>query len=44
MSGVVKPKPWCRNCGAGLEHALSRCPRCGKRSWSNLLWGWFQRF
>ena len=39
MAGIVKPKPECRHCGAVLEHTLSRCPRCGKRSWLNLLLG-----
>jgi RNA polymerase subunit RPABC4/transcription elongation factor Spt4 len=41
---VVKQKPACRNCGATLEHSLSRCPRCGKRSWINLLRGLGQRY
>jgi predicted RNA-binding Zn-ribbon protein involved in translation (DUF1610 family) len=40
---VVKPKPACRSCGATLRHSLSRCPRCGKRSWSNLFRGLGQR-
>ncbi len=44
MTSVIKPKPACRNCGATLPHSLSRCSRCGKRSWSNLFAGWFQRF
>jgi len=37
MTSIVKPKPDCRHCGAVLPHTLSKCPRCGKRSWANLL-------
>jgi predicted amidophosphoribosyltransferase len=44
MPSVVKPKPACSNCGATLPHALSRCERCGKRSWINLLRGFGQRY
>jgi len=36
MSGVVPQKPHCRHCGATLEHSLSKCPRCGRRSLLNL--------
>ena len=39
VNRIVKPKPECRHCGAVLEHSLDRCPRCGKRSWLNLLFG-----
>jgi primosomal protein N' len=41
VAQVVKPKPDCRHCGAVLEHPLSRCPRCGKRSLLNLVLGGF---
>jgi len=37
MAQIVKPKPECRHCGAVLAHRLSKCPRCGKRSWANLV-------
>jgi ribosomal protein L40E len=39
MKAIVKTKPSCRSCGATLPHSLSKCPRCGKRSWSNLFAG-----
>lgn len=41
---VVKPRPACRHCGATLPRTLSRCPRCGKRTWSALLAGWLRRY
>jgi predicted Zn-ribbon and HTH transcriptional regulator len=45
VAQIVKQKPECRHCGAVLDHALSRCPRCGKRSWLNLFFrGWGQRY
>ena len=40
--GIVKQRPWCRNCGTQLRWALSRCPKCGRRSWANLLAGFKQ--
>jgi RNA polymerase subunit RPABC4/transcription elongation factor Spt4 len=36
MKAVVAQKPACRHCGATLQRATSRCPRCGKRSLLNL--------
>jgi predicted amidophosphoribosyltransferase len=39
VPAIVKPKPACANCGATLRYSLSRCPRCGKRSWRNLFRG-----
>ncbi|HEY7267476.1 MAG TPA: hypothetical protein VH501_07250 [Solirubrobacterales bacterium] len=37
MPNVVKPRPACRHCGATLQHALSRCPKCGRRSLLSLI-------
>ena len=39
VPAIVKQKPECRHCGAVLSHTLSKCPRCGKRSWANLFLG-----
>ena len=39
MPSIVKHKPECRHCGAILDHTLQRCPKCGKRSWLNLILG-----
>jgi RNA polymerase subunit RPABC4/transcription elongation factor Spt4 len=36
---VVKAQAACRHCGATLPHGWSRCPRCGKRSLLNWLFG-----
>jgi primosomal protein N' len=36
MRSVVKPKPYCRHCGATVK-PLQRCPKCGKRSLASLL-------
>jgi hypothetical protein len=37
MKGVVAHRPACRHCGATLEHSLSKCPKCGRRSLLSLL-------
>jgi ribosomal protein L40E len=37
MKGVVPQKPACRHCGATLEHSISKCPKCGRRSLLSLL-------
>jgi len=42
MAQVVEPKPECRHCHAVLRHQWSRCPRCGKRSWSFLVPWWLR--
>jgi RNA polymerase subunit RPABC4/transcription elongation factor Spt4 len=45
MAQIVKPKPECRHCRTVLEHPLSKCPNCGRRSWLNLLFSGFgQRY
>ena len=36
--GIVKMKPYCRNCGTPVP-VLRRCPKCGRRNWSDLLKG-----
>jgi ribosomal protein L40E len=37
VKGVVRQKPACRHCGATLEHTISKCPKCGRRSLLSLL-------
>ena len=37
-SGVVKMKPYCRNCGNPTP-MLRRCPKCGRRNWADLFRG-----
>jgi ribosomal protein L40E len=37
VKAVVAQKPACRHCGATLEHSISKCSKCGRRSLLNLL-------
>jgi RNA polymerase subunit RPABC4/transcription elongation factor Spt4 len=37
MKSVVKQRPACRHCGATLEHSISKCPKCGRRSLLSLV-------